>query len=357
MQFHHVKKLYFSCLVTIFLVSASGLVQASGFDDSVSYENKYPEWFKELPFNDLEQAREVAFRKGKQGLMVVFGTQGCSYCEVFIKKSLGDPEISSIVKRYFDSVSMEIFDDTEMISPDGKHLSIKQFAEKIGAEFSPTLVFYDTSGKRVLRVTGYQSPERFKHILNYVINKHYRVETLRDHFRHASVNSGISRNKYFLKHDNIFNKAPHTLQREHIVASQPLMVLFEKAGCAECDDFHKDVLADKEVRNTLNEFEVVRFDSSDDKTAIRMPNGRLTTPASWFKRTKFSRLPALIFFNEKGEKVLETDALVKRQRMMNSLNFVLERAYEKNWTYQRFARAKGIEKNMKKRLSRNKYTR
>ncbi|MEJ2142757.1 MAG: thioredoxin fold domain-containing protein [Gammaproteobacteria bacterium] len=353
MQFHQFKKLYISWLATLFFVSGSGLVQAKDFDDSISYGNKYPEWFKELPFHDLEQAREEAFRNGKQGLMVVFGTQGCSYCEVFVKKSLGDPELSSIVKRYFDSVGLEIFDDAEMVSPNGKPLSIKQFAKKVGAEFSPTLVFYDSSGKRVLRVTGYQSPKRFKHILNYVINKHYRVETLSDYFRHASVESRNSRNKYSLKHDSLFSQPPHMLQRGHIATGQPLMVLFEKAGCAECNDFHKNVLANQGVRNTLKEFEVVRFDSTDGKTAIRMPNGRLTTPASWFKRMKFSRLPALIFFNGKGEQVLETDALVKRQRMMNSLNFVLERAYEKNWTYQRFARMKGIERNMKQRMSRN----
>jgi hypothetical protein len=35
--------------------------------------------------------------------------------------------------------------------------------------------------------------------------------------------------------------------------------------------------------------------------------------------------------------------------MLNSLNFVLQRAYEKGWTYQRFARTSAIEKLNKKR--------
>jgi hypothetical protein len=30
--------------------------------------------------------------------------------------------------------------------------------------------------------------------------------------------------------------------------------------------------------------------------------------------------------------------------MLNSLMFVLERAYEKDWTYQRFARARALER-------------
>jgi hypothetical protein len=32
---------------------------------------------------------------------------------------------------------------------------------------------------------------------------------------------------------------------------------------------------------------------------------------------------------------------------MNSLNYVLEGAYEKGWTYQRFARSKAMEKFQK----------
>jgi hypothetical protein len=34
--------------------------------------------------------------------------------------------------------------------------------------------------------------------------------------------------------------------------------------------------------------------------------------------------------------------------MMNSVNFVLEKAYKKGWTYQRFARSKAIERRQKK---------
>jgi hypothetical protein len=33
-----------------------------------------------------------------------------------------------------------------------------------------------------------------------------------------------------------------------------------------------------------------------------------------------------------------------RQRMMNSLLYTLERAYEKQWSYQRFARSKALER-------------
>lgn len=57
----------------------------------------------------------------------------------------------------------------------------------------------------------------------------------------------------------------------------------------------------------------------------------------------------LVFFDEQGREVLRTDALVLRQRMLNSLHYVLERAYDQDWTYQRFARARALERINKAR--------
>ena len=78
------------------------------------------------------------------------------------------------------------------------------------------------------------------------------------------------------------------------------------------------------------------------------PDGTRTTPARWYQQQGFSRTPALLFFNEKGDTAIKTDNHVKEQRMMNSINYVNERAYEKGWSYQRFARTKAIERNLKK---------
>ncbi len=55
-------------------------------------------------------------------------------------------------------------------------------------------------------------------------------------------------------------------------------------------------------------------------------------------------MPALVFFDRDGRQVLKTDALVLRQRMKNSLKFVLDKAYEQGMTYQRYARTRALEK-------------
>ncbi|MDH3640068.1 MAG: thioredoxin fold domain-containing protein, partial [Gammaproteobacteria bacterium] len=320
--------------------------QAKDFNDGDVAHIVYPDWLKK-DFLDLEDYLSEARSRDKHGLMVLFTTEGCSYCDAFIKRSLGNPELVSTVRKNFDSVGLEIFDDAEMTDAHGEILRVKQFAKREGAEFAPTLTFYGDGGERVLRVVGYQSPERFGMILDYVSGGYFRTESLRDYLKRTVVKpaspqlGGAAR----LKDDPLFTTPPYALDRRRFPASRPLLVIFEEVACDECAQFHEAVLSLPEVRELLKGFEIVRLDAADANTPVLAPDGSRVTPAAWFQNTDFTRVPALLFFDKKGNEVLKTDALVLRQRMMNSLLFVLERAYEKGWTYQRLARSKGIERN------------
>lgn len=316
---------------------------AGSFDDAEIKHIEYPEWFSDDPFSDLAEQIDKARSDGKKGLMVLFTTEGCSYCYVFVKKNLGDPELAALVQRDFEAVGLEIFDDREMTAPDGETMPIKAFADREGAAFAPTLLFFGLDGKRVLRLVGYQSPERFGIILDYVSGDHFRTRSLREYIAATTAEGPkAAPSAAGLREDPLFARPPYNLDRRTKPAKRPLLVIFEQAECSECDTFHSRVLAAEEVRETLERFEVVRLDTADDTTRVVAPPGDTVTPASWYAGSEFSRVPALMFFDEGGTVVLETDALVLEQRMMNALNYVLERAYQQGWTYQRFARSKAI---------------
>lgn len=334
-------------LLLIFSVT-SGISIAKDFDDSEIKHIGYPDWFTESDFLDLTDDLEKAKLKGKKGVMILFTTEGCSYCSVFIDKSLGDPKIADIVRDNFDSIGMEIFDDTEMVSPQGIELPIKHFAKQEGVQFSPTLLFYGLNGKRILRKTGYQSPDRFKNILSYIINDHYLSESLSSFLKRKTAKLMSTETTISMINNPHFDLPPYALDRSRFPASKPLLVIFEKTNCDACVDFHKQVLAQDEVKQTLDKFQVVRFDANDSKTPVLAPNGKRTTPASWYEQAEFTRVPALILIDPNGNESMKTDALVLKQRMMNSLNYMLEAAYEKGWTYQRFARSQAIKRNAAK---------
>ncbi len=333
---------YLFILILFAVLSTPALADFEG-----STHAEYPEWFVDSPFLDLAEVNQDVSANGKKGLMVLFTTRGCSYCEQFIRRSLGDDKIAALVQKYFASVGLEIFDDAEMVAPDGSTLAVKHFAKKEGVGFAPTLLFYDKDGKVVLRQVGYQAPERFVQLMEYTANQHYRELSLRDFLASKMESSTEDKSYTQLKADTLFDDAPYSLDRSKFAANEPLMVIFEKPGCAECKDFHQDVLTLKDVRSTLQKFQVVRLDPTDDKTPVLLPDGKRITPSQWFDKTTFSRLPALLFFDEGGNQVLKTDALVLHERMMNSLNYVLEKAYKKDWTYQQFARSKALAATLK----------
>ena len=343
------KFLHFALLAMALASFPLGTPQAKDFKESEIVHIEYPDWFKKDPFTDLSETLQTARANGKQGLMVLFTTYGCSYCDLFIRKSLGNPEIASLVQANFASVGLEIFDDAEMTDPRGTDTAIKHFAKREGVEYSPTLLFYGDGGIRVLRAVGYQSSERFVKIIEYVTGNRFQHESLSEYFRRVARENKTASSKIGLKKDPLFSNPPYALERGRFPASQPLLVIFETGECSECQAFHADVIASEKVRAVLKKFEIVRLDAADEKTPVLSPEGKKVTPAFWFKQFEFTRTPALVFFDERGNAVLKTDALVLRQRMMNSMNFVLERAYQKGWTYQRFARSKAIEKRQKER--------
>jgi len=333
-------------LFAVFLISIGFSVSADVKDFEDSSHVEYPVWFEDNPFFDLAEITAEVSEDQKKGLMVLFTTKGCSYCEQFIKRSLGNPDIAQKVQNRFASIGMEIFDDAEMVTPTGETMPIKKFAKQQGVGFAPTLLFYDANGKRVLRQVGYQAPERFLHLMDYVADKHYATSSL-SKFIESKTSQQKSPSKYTqLKANTLFDEPPYALDRSKFAASEPLMVLFEKTGCDECEAFHNDVLQLEAVRAGLQDFQIVRMDVNDTTTRVLLPNGEFTTPARWYKESSFSRLPALMFFNETGKLSLKTDAYVLHNRMMNSINYMLEKAYLKDWTYQQFARSKGIERNL-----------
>ncbi|MGD9296840.1 MAG: thioredoxin, partial [Chromatiales bacterium] len=75
--------------------SAEGSDDAYPFDDTMLEEELvYPDWFK-LSFGDLRKDLEEALAAGKKGIVVYFGQKRCSYCEQFLEKDLGQPDIVS----------------------------------------------------------------------------------------------------------------------------------------------------------------------------------------------------------------------------------------------------------------------
>jgi thioredoxin-related protein len=200
-------------------------------------------------------------------------------------------------------------------------------------------------------LVGYKSPEHFENIISFVENRKPN-EKFRDYLKRKTINV-VEKSDYKLKDDPLFLPATTLSERQQLEHQQsapqkPLLVLFEANNCLECENFHNDVLALPEIREQLEKFDVVRLDTNDSITSLTSPSGETFTPQQWFTSQELTQLPTLLFYSTGNQLILKTDSIVKRQRMLNSMGLILEKAYEKGWNYQRYARSKGIERAMKK---------
>ena len=333
------------------LLLAAPFDEAAGkeapFDDSAIVSADDPPWFKQS-FLDLREDLAEARGAGKQGLMVLFSTAGCAYCKAFIERSLKDPAITAIVRANFDTLHLEIFDDSAMTDMQGFSLPVKDFARREGAAFSPTLAFYGPEGKRIHRVVGYQPPDRFRSVLDYVVGGHHRSMSYRDFLerrpaeRHTDVSAGTP------ARDVLFDPPPYDLDRRR-PAGKPLLVLFQQRGCDACRELRSQVLRDADVRALLPRFQAVQLDAGDAATIIALPDGRRLTPQRWAKELGLAEPPVMLFFDEAGREVLRIESVVYRQRMARALQYVLDKAYLRGIAFQRYTREKTLE-----RLSRGK---
>jgi thioredoxin-related protein len=312
------------------------------FDDAEITNARDPAWFK-APFLDLRVDLAEAAAAGKQGLMILFGTRGCAYCRAFIERSLNDAGIASALRARFDVLHLEIFDDAELKDPTGRAMPVKEFARREGAAFSPTLVFYGTDGSRLHKVVGYQSPERFRVILEYVGGGHHRTLSFRDFLKQRARLAPAGGARASAVGYAPPGRQTHNLDRRR-PAAKPLLVLFERKDCEPCRALHVGVLRDPEVRTLLARFQVVRLDADDAGSLIRIPDGGRITPARWAEQLELAHLPAMLFHDERGREVLRIDALTYRQRMLRSLRYVLDRAYLRGISYQAYAREKSVER-------------
>jgi len=60
-----------------------------------------------------------------------------------------------------------------VLTPDGKRLTAREWARRLGLFYAPTVVFFDERGKEVFRIDSVVRLYRLRGVLQYVLAKGY----------------------------------------------------------------------------------------------------------------------------------------------------------------------------------------
>jgi len=106
-------------------------------------------------------------------LVVFFEQQDCHACDILHSDPLSDTQTRELLQG-FQSLQVNMWADTPVLTPNGDKLTAKQWAKNLGIFYAPTLVFFDEQGAEIMRIDSVVRLYRLRGVLNYVLSKGYK---------------------------------------------------------------------------------------------------------------------------------------------------------------------------------------
>lgn len=296
-----------------------------------------PDWFK-TSFLDFHDDLQEALENKKKGLILYFGQSRCPYCKLLLEHNWGKQDIKAYTLAHFDVVGLNVRGSRLITDFDGRVMMEKEFSIKSKANFTPTLIFYDASGKVALRLVGYYAPYQFRAALEYVADGHHLKESFREFLQRGE--SLFVESEDQLNSRPFFTSEPYILDRSRFAAQKPLLVVFEQRECHACDVLHSGPLENPETLKLLREFDVVQLDMWAE-TPVITPDGRQTKANAWANQLGLFYTPTLIFYDYGGKEIIRVDSVVFFYRLRNVIDYVLSQGYSKFGDYQSWRESSG----------------
>ncbi len=119
-----------------------------------------------INLQSLDQSRPFA---------VFFEQKDCPACKTLHEKILGDEETRKLVAG-FNSIQLDMWGKTEMTLFDGKKISARDWARKLGIHYAPTIVLFNPEGSEIIRSEAMFKTFHAQSIFDYVLSGAYKSQ-------------------------------------------------------------------------------------------------------------------------------------------------------------------------------------
>jgi thioredoxin-related protein len=116
----------------------------------------------------------TAAKAGKP-VLALFERKSCASCDELHREVLPRKEVAALLPK-FTIARLDLNGADEVVAPDGRRTSARDFARELRLPYAPALVFFDAKGTEVFRVEAYVRPFHFASALDYVASGAYRRE-------------------------------------------------------------------------------------------------------------------------------------------------------------------------------------
>jgi thioredoxin-related protein len=109
-------------------------------------------------------------------LLVLFEQPGCKPCGELHRDSFKrEPVVLAL--SAFDVAQINPGSDESLQTPDGRTLSARQWADDLGVQYMPSMIFFDADGEEVFRTEAWLKTFHLHAVLDYVATGAYRHQT------------------------------------------------------------------------------------------------------------------------------------------------------------------------------------
>ena len=114
-----------------------------------------------------------AARKQKKPIVIDFYADWCHWCKVMEESTFGEKNISRKLNSDYIAVKVDT-QKNERITYRGVNYTPLTFAQAVGVDGLPTVLFLDRDGNPITRLGGYIRPHTFIALLDYIKDECYR---------------------------------------------------------------------------------------------------------------------------------------------------------------------------------------
>ena len=129
------------------------------------------DFFIAPPYNLKQTIKET----GKP-LAVFFEQGNCHACDVLHTGPLNKEDAIVEIGK-MNTAQLDMWSDTALVTPDGKNTTAKAWAKDLELFYAPTLVFFDTDGKEIIRLDSMVKFYRLIGVLDYINKRGYITES------------------------------------------------------------------------------------------------------------------------------------------------------------------------------------
>ncbi|AOU97621.1 thioredoxin [Acidihalobacter yilgarnensis] len=118
---------------------------------------------------------QAALKADSRPLMVLFEQQECRDCDELHEVVFRRAETQHLLKD-FQIVVLDMWAPTPLTTPAGKASTAADWANALGIDYAPSMVFFDRAGQRVFSTGGYLRAFHVQSVLDYVASGAYRTQ-------------------------------------------------------------------------------------------------------------------------------------------------------------------------------------